>query len=103
MKTRVISVILPLLERGLSEGAIRALHPEIKPTSLHGAVQRHRREQGLTARKVSQKTWIYLDPEVAKTLHAEADKRGILARDLAGRLLHHILAGGDIAAALGEE
>ncbi|MFC5421987.1 hypothetical protein ACFPOB_20705 [Bosea eneae] len=104
MKLPVKSVVEPLLKEGLSEGAIRALHPELNPDSIRGAVQRYKRQNGLGGvRRNAPRVAVYLSPETATTLQQEADRRSVPPHDLAARLLTHILAGGNLASLLGED
>lgn len=102
-KMPVRSIVEPLLAKGFSEGAIRALHPEINPDSLRGAAQRYKRKHGINAKRgPAPKTWLYLAPETGKALQQEAECRGMLARDLAALLLHMIMSSGSVADVLGE-
>lgn len=103
MKTSVKAIVEKHMAEGLSEGAIRAFHPELNPDSIRGAAQRYKRKHGLNGNRAgAPKTWLYLAPETVKALQAQADRRGVLSRDLAAQLLHKILSSGTVADVLGE-
>lgn len=104
MKLRVKAVVEPLLQRGLSEGAIRALHPELNPDSVRGAAQRYKRKHGLGGKRHdAPRVALYLSPETASKLRQEAENRGVPPHDLAARLLTCILAGGSLAPFIDED
>lgn len=104
MKLPVKSVVEPLLRQGLSEGAIRALHPELNPDSIRGAAQRYKRQNGLGGeRRNAPRVAVYLSPETAEKLQEEADRRSVPAHDLAARLITQVLASGNLATLLGED
>lgn len=86
-KPPVKAIVEELLPRGYSEAAIRAEHPEINATSLHGAVQRYRRERGLTVPRHDRSIALSLPPDVAQALQADAKARGVSASDLAGSIV----------------
>jgi hypothetical protein len=104
MKLPVKSVVESLLKQGLSEGAIRALHPELNPDSIRGAAQRYKRQNGLGGqRRNAPRVAVYLSPETAARLQQEADRRSVPPHDLAARLLTQVLAGGYLPSLLGED